>query len=56
MTKFNELNTLLSARIEQLISEVLEEWKHTQLNISSEAGRKLLTKAIVEKLKQAARK
>lgn len=37
---------------EQLISEVLEDWKHTQLNIYSDAGRKLLAKAIAEKLKR----
>jgi hypothetical protein len=39
--------------IEQLILEVLKDWKHTQLNIYSEAGRNLLAKAITEKLKQA---
>ena len=40
--------------IEQLILEVLEDWKHTQLNIASESARRLLTKAIIEKLKLAA--
>ena len=40
--------------IEQLILEVLEDWEHTQLNIASESARRLLTKAIIEKLKLAA--
>ena len=40
--------------IEQLILEVLEDWKDSQLNIASEGARKLLAKVIIEKLKLAA--
>ena len=44
----------MTSDIEQLILEVLEDWKHTQFNIASESGRKLLTQAIIEKLELAA--
>lgn len=36
--------------IKQNIRELLDEWQHTQLNISSESARDLLTMAIMEKI------
>lgn len=36
--------------IKHNIRELLDEWQHTQLNISSESARELLTMAIMEKI------